>query len=113
MQYAAFDAMVADELAQRLLKTVCVQVYHVLHQLIYDHFLHGFALPEGEHLLADLLLAHLINMGDLVTILVQQGNIEQGLQFFITVITDIRTASLRFQQVIALLPHSNGMGLDP
>jgi hypothetical protein len=52
-------------------------------------------------------------MGDLVTILIEKGNIEDGLEFIIAVVPDIRGGTLWFQEMIPLLPDTDGVCLDP
>jgi hypothetical protein len=52
-------------------------------------------------------------MGDLESIPVQQGDIEQGLELIITIIPDIGGCPLGFQEIVTLLPDPDGVGLDP
>jgi hypothetical protein len=45
-------------------------------------------------------------------VFIQQGDIQYRFQFFTTVVPDIGFGTLRFQEVIALFPDTDGMGLN-
>jgi hypothetical protein len=52
-------------------------------------------------------------MGYFIPIFVEQGNTEDFFQFLVTVIPNIGMTSVRFQEIIPLLPYPDGMRLDP
>jgi hypothetical protein len=52
-------------------------------------------------------------MGDLIAIFVEQGDIQQVLEFLVVVIPDIGLGPGRFQKAVSLFPNPDRMGLDP
>ena len=49
-------------------------------------------------------------MGYFISVFIKQRDIEDGLQLFITVIAYVGIRSPGFQEGIAVLPNTNGMG---
>lgn len=46
-------------------------------------------------------------------ILIEQGNIENGLELLIRIITDVRLCPMRLQEIVTLLPDPYRVRLDP
>lgn len=93
-------------------KAFHVHVYHMLDKLIHYALLLRFCPRKRKYFLLDFGIIHFVDMRNLVPVFIQQGNVEDFLEFIIAVIADIRLRSLRFDKRIALLPNTNGMGLD-
>jgi len=51
-------------------------------------------------------------MGYLIAILVQERDIENGLELLAAIIPDIGLGATRLEKIIPLLPYTYGMGLD-
>src|SRR6185503_9134177 len=73
------DAMHKDIIVQHLLKTLDMQIDHMSDKLIHQPLLPCFRIRKRDDLATQLLLAHLIDMGDLKAILVQERDIEKDL----------------------------------
>jgi hypothetical protein len=52
-------------------------------------------------------------MGDLIAVFIQQGYVEDGLEFVVIVIPDIGIGPLRLEETITLLPDADRVGFNP
>jgi len=60
-----------------------------------------------------LLLAHLVDVRDLVSVFIQERDVKDGLQLLAAIIAYIGLRSAGLQELIPLFPYPDGMGLDP
>jgi hypothetical protein len=107
------DAVGKDVAIQELFETPDVKIDHMRDQVIDHTFLLRFFVRKGDDLTGQLLLAHPVYVGDLIAIFAEQGHVQDGLQLPVAVKSDIGLRPAGLQETIALLPYSDGMGLDP
>ena len=101
-----------DMIVDESFKFVHIQVYHVVNQLVDHSFLESLALGEVDDFLFDLLLIHLVDMGDLIPVFMQKGNIEQVLELLVIIIADVCLRTAWFEKAIPLFPDADRMGFD-
>lgn len=67
---------------------------------------------QGRHFFDDFVIAHPGDLGNLDSVLVEQGDIQDAFEVIILIIPDIGRRSLGLDDTIALLPYPEGMGFD-
>jgi hypothetical protein len=72
----------------------------------------GLDIVDTQNLILHIVFRHPVDMGDFESVFVEQGNIEDFLQFLIIIITDIGIRALRLQKIITLFPNADRVGFD-
>jgi hypothetical protein len=106
------DAVRKHIVVQHLLQTFDIQVDHMSDELIDKSLLSRLRIRKRNYLAPQLLFAHLIDMGYLIPILVQQRDIQQGFQLLAAIIPDIGLGPTWPEKIIPLLPYTYRMGFD-
>ena len=68
-------------------------------------------LRDRRHFLSYLHPVHVGDFGNLKSVLIEKGYIEQKFEVFILVVPDIGFGALGLDNMVALFPYANGMGL--
>lgn len=62
--------------------------------------------------MTDFQLAHFGDLGDLIAVFIEQGDVEEEFEVFVLIVADIGRGPVGVDDAVALFPNPDGMGLD-
>ncbi len=87
-------ALSGNESIEGFLDTGQVEVDHSLNQVVDHPLLLSLCISKRIDPIADLIFRHAVDMRNLESVLIQQGNVQQRLQLIIGIITDVSLRTL-------------------
>ena len=112
VEHRSFKAIAECIYRNDFFKTGLIQLDHCQGKGADLVFIFTGILGQGTHTVVDFLSGHLSDAGNLITIAIEQGNIQQQTEVLLVVITDVGPGALRLQDRIAGLPYPQGVGFD-
>ncbi|UYQ91340.1 hypothetical protein MKQ68_14700 [Chitinophaga horti] len=112
LQDRFLEAKSQQGIVKHLFKSLLVKVDHGFYQLVAKGLEQIFGNLFFQRAVADLVFRHLRDLGNFNTAVVQVRYAHNVFKIVVVVHPVICILTLRLQQVIALLPHPDGVGFD-